>query len=127
MLIEKIKTHNEVNGFVFSVVEFALIALSIVPSALYYLMHARVISGIIASGIVANALTVVAFGVRALVVKQRSIGILRWFDKRERAAITLRYPHLTRDTLIVAAATLIPFVVLLCIIYEFINAHRQRS
>jgi hypothetical protein len=126
MMSEKIKAHNEVNGFVFSVVEFAIIALSILPVALYYLLHARLIAFMIATGIAVNALTVVAFGIHALATRQKDIGIMSWFDKKERAAIASRYPHLTRDTLILTTATLLPFVLLLDTVFDLIHAQMRR-
>ncbi len=126
MLLAKIETHNEVNGVAFSVAEFALIALVIAPFALSYLAHARVVYAVVAVGIVANALTAVAIGARALANGQRGGSIARWFDRDERAALASRYPSLTRDTLIVAATTLVPFVLLLRVGYESI-ATRRRS
>ncbi len=127
MMIEKIKAHNEVNGFVFSTIELAAIAFIILPFALYYLTHGRALAGILTIGVVANALTVAAFGVHSLATKQKDIGIFRWFDRKGRAIIALRYPNITADTFILAAATLVPFLLLLYVAYELTATHMPGS
>jgi hypothetical protein len=127
MLSEKINTHNEVNGVAFSVAEFALIVLVMTPIAVYYLLHTRLVSAAVAAGIAANALAVVALGLRALAHKQRGGSVLRWFDRHERATLALRYPHLTRDTLMITVTTLIPFILLLLVLHDSITTRNGHS
>lgn len=127
MLIEKIKTHNEVNGLIFSACEFAVIALTLLPFALYYLWHARVFSGIVVLGIVVNALTVVAFSMSALRAREKDIGFMSWFNRNGRAVIASRYPNLTRDTLTLTAAMLIPYSILVCSVYERLATQRGKN
>ena len=118
MLIEKIKAHNGVNGFRFSAGEFCLIALISAPFGIYYLIHGRPLAGVIAIGITANSLVIVMLSLQALLIGQNCIGVTRWFDSEGRATIASRYPNNTRDTFIVVICTLIPFVLLLCAVFE---------
>jgi hypothetical protein len=127
MLIERIKAHNEVNGFAFSVAEFLLIVLVLTPFGLFYFRHGRLMAGAVVIGIVVNSLVVAGFGVHALMSGQRDIGVLRWFDKDGRAVIASRYPRMTRDTCILTAAALVPFGALLCVVCDSVRSFRKRS
>ncbi len=124
MMMEKVHSHNEVNGFVFSASEFLLIALAITPFAIYYLTHGRGLFGAVTIGIMANSLTIVALSVRSLVARQRDIGVLRWFDQSGRAAIISKYPNISRDTIVLTLAVLFPFMLLCCVLYEQAFASR---
>lgn len=121
MLTEKIKSHNEVNGFFFSGVEFALIALVILPFAIYYARHHRPLAALIAGGIVANSLTVTAFAIRSLTRREKDIGLLQWFNKEGRTLIASRYPNMTNDTLMLTAAVLIPFLLVIGVGYDLLK------
>jgi hypothetical protein len=66
MMIERIKTHNVLNGMRFSIAEFLFIALVILPFAIYYLAYAHWINGLVSVGIISNCLTVVMIGLRQL-------------------------------------------------------------
>lgn len=118
MLIEKIREHNEVNGFLFSACELFVVAMSSAPFGIYYLLHARILAGVIAIGIAANALVIVALSLHSLLTKQKDIGVLRWLDRDGRALIASGHPNITPNTLMVAGFTLVPFALLSVVIYE---------
>ncbi len=42
-MINRIKTHNILNGIIFSIVEFAITILIIAPFAIYYVLHGKVL------------------------------------------------------------------------------------
>ena len=117
-MLNKVKSHNEVNGFRFSAGEFSLMALVIAPFGIYYFAHGRPFAGLVAAGIVANTVVVAALSLHALFSGQKDIGVSRWFDKDGRAMIASRFPNMTRDTMILTVVTLLPFVLLLSVLVE---------
>jgi len=125
VLITKIRAHNEVNGFLFSAVEFALMSIVILPFGVYYFLHGRVEAGMIATGIVANCVTIIAFAVHSMSAGHQDLGIMNWFHKKGRHTIASRYPTLSQDTLVLTVATLIPFVVILGSIYDLFQERRD--
>ena len=124
MLIDKIKAHNEVNGFVFSAAELCLVALCSAPFGVYYLLHGRRFAGLIAMGIAANALTIAALSLQGLWSGQKDIGLSKWFNKEGRPAMASRFPNMTTDTMVVAFVTMLPFVLLLGVMYEALTRKR---
>ena len=119
-LIDKIQAHNEVNGFLFSAVEFVVIALVALPFGVYYLTHGRLVAGGVGVGIAANALTVTAFAIYSLRSRQKDIGILAWFTKEGRKLIAGKYPGISSDTMVLTVVTLLPFIMLLGCGYELL-------
>jgi hypothetical protein len=98
-LIERIRTHNRLNGVWFSVIEFALIALVVSPFGVYYARAGSVVYAITAVGIVLNCLIVVLLGVRQLRAREPSATLRQRRDSNERARIRRAHPHLFADTL----------------------------
>ena len=62
-----IDRHNQLNGQLFSSVEFALITLVTGPFAVYYLTHERLLLALLFGGIAANSVTVVGYAINTMV------------------------------------------------------------
>jgi len=124
-MIQRIKTHNILNGIKFSIAEFVIIPLVIVPFAIYYLTHAQLVYGLVAAGIILNCLTVAGFGLRQLLNKEKEIGLQRLLDKREREDIRRANPHLFKDTLMITLTALLPYVLFVLVTYESLISGRE--
>ncbi|GEM_PF-2795750 len=113
MIVDRIKRHNIINGFKFSFVEFALIALLIGGFGIYALVLGKLPIGIVGVGIAANCAPVMFYSFRSLISKDKSIGFMNWLDGKGRSSIAKRYPETSVDTLVIVLATLIPFLALI--------------
>ena len=113
MIIERIRRHNIINGFLFSLIEFGGIALLIGAFAIWFLLKKRYGIGFIGLGIAANCLPVAYYALRSLRRKQQSIGFLAIFDPNVRERVARQYPETAADTAVIVATTLIPFLALL--------------
>jgi hypothetical protein len=102
-MIERIKSHNYLNGVVFCIAEFSFMTLVIAPFAIYCITHGRWVYAVISVGIMLNCLTVVAFGIQSLRHKQTGNGLRVLLDKKQRDqvmrnhATTSGYTHSSRD------------------------------
>ena len=116
-MIQKIKLHNYVYGFVFSLIEFILIILVIGGFMIYYFLHGRTLYGIISLGIVLNCLVFVLFAASSLIHKENDLGIMKFFNKKSRDETYREHTTLQRDTYVLSVLTLFPFLLfLLCLI-----------
>jgi len=123
MISAIIRRHNRLNGVIFSIIEFGLIALFIGAFATYYLTHHRFVLAIIAWGITLNCVPVVIHAIRGLREKQiTSNHIGSFWDKKTRDQHKRENPHMLRDTLVLTVATLIPFVTFIAVLYELFTA-----
>ncbi len=118
MLTEKIKTHNYINGFIFSALEFIVVAIVILPFCIYYIIHVRVLLAAIAVGLIVNCLTISAFAILSIQKKEKSIGLKFYFDPELKKKAGISEQHLLKDTIILCAALLLPFYLFLVIVYE---------
>ena len=121
MILERIRSHNYLNGFVFSTVEFFIMALVISPFAFYYLTHGRYIMGLLSLGIFLNCLPIIYCGIQSILKKEKDWGIKQLFKKRNREDIRNRYPHMGLDTTILVIAILLPFVTFLLFLTDNIR------
>src|SRR5215510_9328224 len=119
-MISRIKTHNILNGIIFSIVEFVITSLVIAPFAFYYITRGRTLYAFIAMGIILNCLTIVAFGLQQYRRKEKDIGIQHMLNKSLREQIGREYPHLSNDTLVLTFTILLPFIMFLWAISELI-------
>ena len=132
-MIKRIKTHNLLNGIVFSIVEFAIIAAVIIPFAIYYIFHVQVFYALVSVGIIINCLSVAILGIRQWNNKEQEIGWQRLYskqgllDKQVRERIDRENPHLLRDTIIITVTTLIPYVLLLLTIFDLFTHRGERK
>lgn len=117
-MTERIVAHNRINGFTFSVIEFGLFSLIIMPFSIFYGFTERWLFLAISVGIITNCLTVVIFAVISLRSGDVSVGHWKLFNREDRAAIAKQYPHLFYDTLILTTSSLLPFVLFLAVCLE---------
>ncbi len=122
-MIEKIKLHNYVYGFVFSLIEFSIIIVVVGFFMTYYFLHGKLFYGIIALGIVLNSLVIVIFSVLSLQKKEKDIGIIKFLNKKIRNEIYKCYPLLNQDTYILSILILVPF---LLIVLSFRDVLKKR-
>ena len=119
-MIRRIRSHNILNGILFSVSEFAFIALVITPFAFYYLTHEKHLYALVAIGIIFNSLTIVTFGWIQLRRKEKDVGISDIYEKSYREKAIKENPQLFGDTLILVATILLPFVLLIMVFSELL-------
>lgn len=103
-MIERIKTHNHLNGLRFSMAEFVLIAGVISPFAGYYVLHGRYGYALISVGLIINCLTVAAFS---------------WQQWRTKAPVPPPPSHLLVDTLLLVTTALMPYALFMLVVYEW--------
>ena len=125
-MIQRIKTHNILNGIKFSIAEFLFIPLLIIPFAIYYLTHARLLYGLVSVGILLNCLTVAGLGLRQLSAKVADVGLQQLLDKQARENIGRTNPHLLKDTLIITITVLLPYVLFVLVMVELLIGGRER-
>ena len=94
---EIIQRHNRLNGVIFSIFEFAVIALFIGAFATYYLLHDQAVMAIIAWGITLNCVPVVVCGLCQL-AQDRASGkrIGSFWDRKARDQHRQENPHMLR-------------------------------
>ena len=118
-MIRRIIEHNELNGVVFSTIEFILVAATAAFIAAGMARQGNMAAAVLAAGTMLNSLVIVAFGVRAWRRGERGMPLGRVFSPAGRAEITRQHPRLMEDTVAVATAALIPFALLLIAVVEF--------
>ena len=119
-MINRIKTHNILNGIIFSIVEFVVIDLIIAPFAIYYVVHGKVFYATISVGIILNCLMIVLFGLQQYKNKEKDVGIQHMFNKSVRERISREHPHLSNDTSVLVITMLLPFVMFIWVLYELL-------
>ena len=117
--------HNQLNGLAFSIVEFGFIALFVCVFGTYCGLHERFGLFVIAWGITLNCIPVVAYGIRQW-VQERAAGVKAssFWDKEARERLKKENPRMLRDTLVLALATLVPFV---CFVAVLFGEFRRRG
>ena len=109
---QRIEEHNELNGVVFSTVEFALLAVAGAFIAYAYAIHARPVGVALGVGVALNASVIVAFGVVALAKGERGSHLSRMFNRAYRAEVHRTHPRLAGDTMKLSVAVIVPFYLL---------------
>ncbi len=117
-MIDRIKTHNILNGIVFSIIEFVVTAGIIAPFAIYYVLHGRVLYAVVAIGVILNCLMIVAVGIQQYGRKEKDVGIQHMFNKDVRERISREHPHLSADTSMLVITLLLPFVLFVSTLIE---------
>ena len=120
-MIRRIVEHNQLNGVTFSIAEFTLVAVVAALLAAGYARHGQATGVVLALGIGLNSLIIVAFGVVARSRGERGTPLSRVFSRSGRADLTREHPKLMADTLIVAIAVLVPFLLLVVSRAEFVR------
>lgn len=117
-MIRKIKLHNYVYGFTFSLLEFLFIIVIIGSFMFYYFIHGVLLYGIVALGIVLNCLVFVLFAAISIIKNEKSLGIIKFLKQKDRAETHRRFPVLQRDTYLLSVLTLLPFILIICCLIE---------
>lgn len=123
-MIRRIVEHNRLNGVVFSIVEFLLVAAAAGLIAVGQARQHQYVGLALAAGTALNALVVVAFGVAAWSRGERGSSIRKAFTATGRAEIARAHPRLTVDTLALVVAVLLPYVTASAVLLE---SARRRS
>jgi hypothetical protein len=123
-MIKRIKLHNYVYGFWFSVIEFAIMIAVIFPFMWYYIIHGRLLYGFISLGIELNLIIVFVMGLQSIFKKEKDIGMARFLNRKSRLAIYHQHPSLQRDTNILAVVICIPFLLVVFFVIDMIKAMR---
>jgi hypothetical protein len=118
-VIQRIKSHNTVNGIAFAISEFALIALLVAPFRVAWALTNRPLYALAALGIVANCVVVVVIGVPAWRAGERGYSLRLIFDGAHRARLMKEHPAMSGDTLAIAAGTLIPFAPVVLTVVDY--------
>jgi hypothetical protein len=118
-LLRMIKTHNYLNGNIFSLMEFLVMSVIIAPFAVYYIFHGPWFYATTAVGIVLNCLTVSFVALQSLLKKEESIGLVKvYFDKDVGKRMRTEYPKMSQETFILCIAVLIPFLLFITSAYD---------
>jgi len=117
-VIRQVREHNELNGVVFSVVEFLLVAAAAAFVAFAFALHGDWLVAALVAGTALNALVVVAYGIAALRRGERGKSLRSLTRPEYRAAVRDEHPGLTRDTVTVTVTTLIPYILSIAVVAE---------
>jgi hypothetical protein len=123
-LIRRILEHNQLNGVIFATLEFILVAAAAAYIALAFAVQHKPIFVVLAAGTALNSLVIVGYGAAAWSRGELGTSITRLFDARHRAEVSRSHPQLMADTVIVAAAALLPYVLLVTVAIELVRARR---
>lgn len=121
-MIRIIKSHNELNGMLFAAFEFGLMALFLIPFALYCLWEQKFLVGAVLGGIGLNCLPVVYYGIRAYRNHEGPSGTI--WDSRARDRFIAENPHMLRDTFALTGGTLVPYLVIALVSLEASRARK---
>jgi len=124
-MIGRIRSHNTVNGIAFAIVEFALMALVVAPFGVAYALTARPLQALVAAGIAANCLCVVAIGLQAWRAGERGSSLRFLFSGAHRATLVNEHPHMSADTLAILLGTLIPFGLTILTFVDYSRSRRR--
>jgi uncharacterized membrane protein len=113
VIVERIKRHNIINGFAFSLVEFAIVALLVGGFSIALFVTRRYPMAWIFLGIALNCFPVMYYAWRSLQRKEKDIGFSAWLNSKTREQIGKDYPQTSVDTTIIVLATLVPFLAVL--------------
>lgn len=116
-----IRSHNYLNGNIFSLVEFLLTAGILFPFTAFYFLHEHYILGTIGLGIIFNCLIIVLIAAISLGNKEKSIGIIKLYsDKEIRRKVLLENPHMSIDTFLLCITIVIPFCLFVFTLYDIL-------
>ena len=122
-MLDLIRRHNRLNGIWFSIGEFVFIFLAIGGLGTAHLVLGNFTLAIIEWGIAVNCFPVVVIGVRMLMDRGETGKATGYFwNKQAREQLKRDNPHMLRDTLTLTAATLIPFVLLILVVYQLVRS-----
>jgi hypothetical protein len=119
-MLRRIRSHNILNGMLFSIFEFGFTALIIAPFAVYYIIHGKLLYATISVGIILNCLTIVMIGLIQLRQGEKDLGLRPLYNKNYREQVARENPHLFGDTMLLVATILLPFALLALTLGEWL-------
>ncbi len=126
-MVAIVRRHNALNGLIFSLLEFGLIALLVGAFAVYYLIHRNTVLAFITVGSALNCLPVVVLACQTLLTTAPAERVGSIWNRQARAQHLRENPHMLRDTLVLTGATLLPFVSLLAVLVELVRGKLTQS
>jgi hypothetical protein len=117
-MIKKIKFHNYIYGYGFSVFEFSLIILVLFPYMVFYFHRGSYTYAFICLGIILNSALIMFLALHSLILKKKDLSIKQFFNKESRIRKYTKYPNLQRETYFLALIVLLPFLLCLLIILD---------
>ena len=126
-MIDRIQSHNTLNGFLFSVGEFALFTLVVFPFGVYYLLHQRWAFAFIALGWICNFAMIITFGIRSILRKEQGGSYKDLLNKTKREEMKQKYPRLSLDTLLLVVALLLPFLLFVSVSLELTLFNKNKA
>jgi hypothetical protein len=126
-VIRRVREHNELYGIAFSIVEFVLVGIVAALVALLFGVSGRPAGAVIATGIAANSMLIVAAGIAAWRRGERGTPIGQVFSARSHADLVRCHPQLRRDTCVVAGTTLAPFLLVVMVAVELARRMRRAT
>jgi hypothetical protein len=111
-VIRRIREHNELNGVLFSSVEYGVAALAAAFVAFGFGRNKRWL-GVLLGGIALNCVVVLVFGLAALRRGERGQSLRSLSDAEYRQRLRREHPDLMRDTLTLAGLAIIPYALAL--------------
>lgn len=120
-MIRRIIEHNQLNGVAFSIAEFTLVAVAAALIAAGYARQDHPAGVVLAVGTGLNSLVIVGLGVVAWRRGERGTPLPQVFSRAGRADLAREHPKLMADTLLVAIAAVVPFVLLAVALAESVR------
>ena len=122
-----IERHNQLNGQLFSSLEFALITLCTGPFAVYYVTHERLLLAFLFGGIAANSATVAGYALNTMVRSGRGAEApATIWNAQARVQLKRESPHMLRDTMLLTTTTMLPFLLVTLLAVEALGAYPRR-
>ncbi len=118
----RIREHCILNGVAFVVCEFLLVAGGSILIGVGFGLHRAWIGVFLAIGVLLNSMVVVAVGLAMWRSGERGTSMRSVFNARYRAELSRSYPAMMKDTLVIATATLAPYVLMVSVAFEHIRA-----
>jgi len=119
-MIDRIASHNSINGLTFSIVEFSLFLLVVLPFGILYLLHQNLLFALLALGLMCNFSMIILFGIRSILRKEKGGSHKDLFQKTKRDALSQQYPYLLWDTLLLVFTLLVPFLLCMMVAFELL-------
>lgn len=117
-MIRRIVEHNKLNGVVFSMVEFLLVAAAATFIAVGFGLNDRWLGVLLAAGTALNCLVVVVFAMAALRRGERGNSLRDLTHANYREALRREHPTMTKDTLTLTGSILLPYLLLVAVAVE---------
>jgi hypothetical protein len=122
-MIRRVVEHNKLNGVVFSMVEFLVVAAAATFIAVGLGLNDRWLGVVLAVGTALNSLVIVLFAVAALRRGNLGNSVRDLTHANYREELRREHPSMTKDTLTLTGSVLVPYFLLVAVAVEL----RQRT